>query len=275
MQNLFKETFDPFTVGEEKKQELKDKMREAESVAGVTASQSTRRTSEAKPRFRWNKRLSLIAAVGAAVVVFCAIFIPVMALQGGGGNGNGDGPDVPSVDAISLSAILSGNGSSKLISSYDEKAIEAFVKEAREEGFDPVFAPDGGMQMENALTGRVIIQAPDGSWTLAYGNGWTAQTGGDWPVNEFTALLPKPSFPGFEVASAHTDSERFNVTFAGASFEQLRAYVEQAKLKGFTIDAQTQDLGGAYQYTAKNAQGYTLFIHSAFNVTVIELEKPF
>ncbi|MCL2797572.1 MAG: hypothetical protein FWD58_05920 [Firmicutes bacterium] len=268
MQNLFKETFDPFTVGEEKKQELKDKMREAESVVGVAASQSTRRTSKEKPRFRWNKRLTLIAASMAAVFVFCAIFIPVMASRGGGGS------DVPSVDAISLSAILSGNGSSKLISSYDEKAIEAFVKEAREEGFDPVFAPDGGMQMENALTGRVIIQAPDGSWTLAYGDGWTAQTGGDWPDNEFTALLPKPGFPGFEVASSRTDSERFNVTFAGASFEQLRAYVEQVKEKGFTIDAQTQDFG-AYQYSAKNAQGYSLFIHSAFNVTVIELEKPF
>ena len=76
---------------------------------------------------------------------------------------------------------------------------------------------------------------------------------GDWPDNEFTKLIPKPTWT---ILSQNTLSYIFLATLSDATLEEVKAYVEELKTKGFTIDATTSDAGTTYAYQAEHANGY-------------------
>ena len=117
-----------------------------------------------------------------------------------------------------------------------------------------------------------MIQNADGTWS--FGEDGTLQMGGDWPDNEFTKQVPKPDFA---ISLAGGEGGSFGITFIDASIEQIKAYVEQVKAAGFTINPQTEDMeaGGMviYSFTAQNADGYTVTVFSASGMTGMSIEK--
>lgn len=86
--------------------------------------------------------------------------------------------------------------------------------------------------------------------------GGQADVGSKWPDNEFTKLIPKPNF---EVSLSYAEGDRCGIQFANLTAEDLRAYAEQLKSAGFTVDAETTDeeqFGTwVYTYSASNANG--------------------
>ncbi len=170
-------------------------------------------------------------------------------------------PDTPD-----LGAILSGAGGSALISGYDEATKQAFIDDAKADGYDVTFEPDGSMRMEDTQSGDVIIQKPDGTWAVeAAGDGGDIDVdfGGNWPDNEFTRLVPKPEF---NISFSNSSEYEFTAMLDGVDAEKMKEYVEKVKDSGFTQGAVTNDqevMGTViYAYTAKNADGYTISVAS-------------
>lgn len=106
------------------------------------------------------------------------------------------------------------------------------------------------------------------------GDGSSAQFGGEWPENEFTKLVPKPNF---DVMGASSDDGSFTVAFSGVEIEQVKAYADKVKAKGFTIDAteESQNVYGVsiYTYTAYNSDGYCVEITFANGTSGITISK--
>ena len=86
--------------------------------------------------------------------------------------------------------------------------------------------------------GNVVTQNTDGTWKVKDDQGGQADVGSKWPDNEFTKLIPKPNF---EVSLSYAEGDRCGIQFANLTAEDLRAYAEQLKSAGFTVDAETTD----------------------------------
>ena len=170
-----------------------------------------------------------------------------------------------------LAGAIGGTGK---LSDYDAATRQAMIDEARAGGCDLEFKADGSMVYTDP-DGSKTIQNPDGTWTYEGENGEQGQYGGNWPENEFTKLLPKPDFA---LAAASTVDNDFTVAFVNVTTDQLKAYVEQVKAKGFTVDAETEDqevMGiSIYSYTAKNADGYEVSVVATQGTTGLSVTKP-
>jgi len=157
-----------------------------------------------------------------------------------------------------------------------EAEKQAFIDDAKADGYDVTFGADGSMVMTDTATGETVTQNPDGTWTIddGSGNGGAVNMGGDWPDNEFTKLLPKPEL-GVSMAAVAGNS--FQAILA-ATMEQTKDYAEQVKAKGFTIDPQTEDqevMGMViYDYSAKNPDGYAVEVAFTGGTAVVTLTKP-
>ncbi len=172
------------------------------------------------------------------------------------GGGSGTSPE------LDLGAIMGGNGATDVIyGQLDEATKQALITEARKDGVELTFGADGSMTVVDPATGETVIQKPDGTWVIKSENGEEGQLGGNWPDNDFTKLLPKPSFP---LLAATTSDQEFSVAFTDVTIEQIRDYVEQIKARGFTLNAETTDQEAMgmviYMYEAAHADGYTLTI---------------
>ena len=161
------------------------------------------------------------------------------------------------------------------MSDNDAATRQAMIDAARAEGGDLEFRADGTVVYTDA-DGSVVIQHPDGSWEYRDPDGQvsTAQFGGDWPDNEFTRLLPKPSFT---LSAAVTSGDMFTVVFLSAELDQLKAYTEQVKTSGFNVDADTQEMEVMgmliYSYSAENANGYRVNIFSSAGSAGLTITK--
>ena len=98
---------------------------------------------------------------------------------------------------------------------------------------------------------------------------------GKWPDNEYTRLLPKPNIT---ISFSASNEKSMEVLFSGATIEQLKAYAEQVKAAGFTVNPITSDeeeeAEGVYNYYAENAEGYEIGIFKAMGQSGFSLEKP-
>jgi predicted small lipoprotein YifL len=170
-----------------------------------------------------------------------------------------------------LAGAIGGTGK---LSDYDAATKQAMIDAARAEGGDLEFKADGSV-VYTEPDGEVMIQNPDGTWLWETENGGQGQMGGNWPDNEFTKLLPKPDFA---LTAASTTADEFSVAFTGVTVEQMKAYVEQVKAKGFTVnpDLQDENMMGivVYTYNAKNADGYEVEITFAAGTTGMLIRKP-
>jgi predicted small lipoprotein YifL/uncharacterized glyoxalase superfamily protein PhnB len=212
----------------------------------------------------------------------------VLSLAACGGNGNDDPLNRPDNTSGTNSTDGAGNnpgdvpnladaiGGTGKLSDLDAATRQAMIDAAKADGVTVEFKSDGSVVITEA-DGSKSIQNPDGTWTFEDedGNKEDIQIGGNWPDNEFTKLLPKPDY---ELMGASTDEDRFAVSFQGVTVEQVKAYVEKVKAKGFTVDAETTDenFGGmvVYIYSAKNAAGYKVEVSCASGVTGLSIEKP-
>ncbi len=188
---------------------------------------------------------------------------------------NGGGADTTAPD-IDFNEIMSGNSTSTTIwGKQDEATKQQIIAAGKEAGVDVTFGTDGSMTVVDTNTGDTIVQKPDGTWVIRGENGEEGQIGGSWPDNEFTKLLPKPDYA---VMAASTTEQQFSVSFADMTVEEVRAYAEEVKEKGFTVDAEItdQEFEGLfiYSYRAQNADGYIVTVTYTDGYCGVMVEKP-
>jgi len=83
------------------------------------------------------------------------------------------------------------------------------------------------------------------------------QDGGVWPDNEFTKLLPeKPA--NFIIVSEGVKDGKWECTllFDDVTKDDVKAFVNAAKQKGFTHDVDSDDDGASYDFSGYNADDY-------------------
>ena len=174
-----------------------------------------------------------------------------------------------------VGSMISGIGSSTaLYSDMDAASKQAFIAEGARQGLDISFGADGSTTIVDTTDGTTVIQKPDGNWVVKDADGGEGQIGGDWPDNEFTKLVPKPSF---ELYAAAVDGDTFSVLFTNATIEQLKAYADQVKAAGFNLNEELTDqnvMGMViYTFSAENADGYSVEIFSASGTTGLRISK--
>lgn len=190
--------------------------------------------------------------------------------QGGTENSGNTAPD------IDFGSIMAGNGGTDTVWGQQDAATrQAILDAAKEDGYDASFGADGSLTIKDPESGETYVQKPDGTWTFQSEDGGEAQLGGNWPDNEFTKLLPKP---GFALMAANTDDRGFSVAFSDATIEQMRDYAEQVKAAGFNQNATIEDqevMGMViFNFSASNADGYTVEVFSASGTSGITITAP-
>ena len=210
------------------------------------------------------------------MVSFLLVAVMVLTFTAcGGGTGNTDSdspltrndsePNAPASNPsgggqIDFSSIISGNGSTDTVwGQQDAASRQQIIEAARAEGYDVSFGADGSMTVKGE-DGSVVVQKPDGTWTMQDKDGSSAQLGGSWPDNEFTRLVPKPDFT---LAGASTEEDTFTAAFQSVEVDQVKAYANQLKARGFTVDADEVD---------QNAYGVTVYTYSAYNADGVFVE---
>ncbi len=193
-------------------------------------------------------------------------------------DGNTDKPkeNTGTASNFDFGSMMAGNAATDTVwGKQDEATKQQIIADGKADGYHISFGRDGSMTIVDTNGGDTIIQNPDGTWTIKSDDGTIGQYGGNWPENEFTKLLPKPDM---ELLAATTNEQEFTVGFLNASLDQVKAYVEKVKAKGFTEDAQINDqkFGDMviYSYIAKNADGYTVTVNFAMGTSAVLLEKP-
>lgn len=152
MEDIFKQTFDAVIIGEEYKQKIKKNLTEYQSGLAVAKNKNKNK------RFHWNLQRIIIASSTAAVLMFCAIFIPLMAMNGGGG-----GTDMTATYKTQLLAAVS---QLKVVDSYVER-IETTMNIDGEELLityttsyqksDSSYIADGYMESSNGTSQRYYV----------------------------------------------------------------------------------------------------------------------
>ena len=196
--------------------------------------------------------------------------------QNGGENNNGtQGGTQGGAISGDVGSMISGIGSSTaLYSDMDAASKQAFIAEGARQGLDISFGADGSTTIVDTTDGTTLIQKPDGNWVFSDGQGGEGQIGGNWPDNEYTKLVPKPSF---ELYAAVIEDETFSVMFTNATIEQIKAYAEQVKAAGFNLNEELTDenvMGMViYSFAAENADGYSVEVFSASGTTGLRISK--
>lgn len=180
-------------------------------------------------------------------------------------SGSGDAQSTSRFDAL-----LSENA---IWAEQDEEIKQELIAEAKKEGMEITFGTDGTTKVVDR-EGSVSIQNPDGSWNFQNNDGSVSQYGGDWPENEMTKLVPKPSFT---LMASNTEETEFSVVFSGADIDQIREYVKQVKESGFDQDENVtdQELQGVaiYAYEASNGNGYRITVFSSAGTSGMTITK--
>ncbi|MBR5059199.1 MAG: hypothetical protein IKX06_00335 [Clostridia bacterium] len=96
----------------------------------------------------------------------------------------------------------------------------------------------------------------------------------EWPDNEFTRHVPKPPF---SLLSAAEEEDSFTAAFRNVTPEQVKAYVEEVKAAGFTVDPEIRDetvMGmSIYSYTASNSEGLSVTVGLTSGIGSISIGK--
>lgn len=155
----------------------------------------------------------------------------------------------------------------------DDISRQEIIDAAKAEGMEVTFGDDGSMTIVDA-DGSVFVQNPDGSWTQKDEDGSVSQLGGSWPSNEFTKLIPDP---GFAVLGLSASDDEFTAAFQGVGVDDIKAYADKVKAKGFTIDAEEQDreVYGVtiYTYEAYNEDGYYVSVFFTSGTSGVTVSK--
>ena len=171
---------------------------------------------------------------------------------------------------ISIEEALSSN---TIWANQDEEIKQELMAEAKKQGGEISFGSDGTTKIVDK-DGTVSIQNADGSWNFRNQDGSASQFGGDWPENDFTKLVPKPSF---RLMASDTSDTEFNVLFSDADIGAIREYALKVKDSGFDKNETVtdQELQGTafYSYEASNGKGYRIKVFSSANASGMTISK--
>lgn len=160
-----------------------------------------------------------------------------------------------------------------ILSQQDAASKQELINDGKEHGYTVDYGLDGSTTLTYD-DGTVMVQNPDGTWNVVNDDGSLYQYGGNWPENEFTKQLPKPEM---ELLGANTEDGEFNVAFANATIDDIRAYAEKVKAAGFDkdVDVQDQDVMGMtiYAFNATNAVGYSVSVFYAAGTGGVTVTK--
>ena len=187
-------------------------------------------------------------------------------------NRDNDEPQERPTIEFDIDDTLNGKGRADIIwGEQDEATQQSFIDSVKEDGYEVSFNSDGSMTMTNPGSGETFVQSTDGTWII---NGEEARFGGNWPANEFTRLVPKPDISVYE---ASADASGFSADFSVATIEQIKAYAEKVKKRGFTLGAEEidQSIGGCifYSFSASNANGYSVEIFFSNSASSLMIRK--
>lgn len=179
---------------------------------------------------------------------------------------------IPDFSDMDFSEIFSGdNAAGFFASELTEEQKQALIADAKADGVDVSFGPDGSMTIVDT-DGSVVVQNPDGTWSVSYGDGVIAQFGDYWPDNEFTRLIPKPEFA---LDTVSTDSSEFVAGSFTASLDDAKAYAAKVKAAGFSISVEESEEAfgdiSVYGFTASNSTGYNVTIGYTMGVLTIQM----
>lgn len=158
---------------------------------------------------------------------------------------------------LNFSQIMAGNGSTEYVwGLQDEATKEELIAAGLENNIEITFSADGTMTMVEE-DGSIIIQHPDGTWSLQSSEGEIGQVGGSWPDNEFTRLVPAPEL---EILAIQMDEDTFVAAFTSATMEEIKAYALELKVSGFNLNIEEVEVDDegyiVYSYYGENSQGY-------------------
>ena len=173
-----------------------------------------------------------------------------------------------------LSSLLDGEPSEEIRSALSGSGLSDKVLEALKiVGIEVTFGEDGTALLQDG-EGHTVIQNEDGTWTVLSREGFSGQFGGDWPENEFTRLIPKPDG---SVSVAAEEEDSFSVVLSDVSADQVRAYIEAVKGRGFTEDAamEDQDVLGMtlISFSASNGNGFGISISFGAGLLSLSISK--
>ncbi len=153
--------------------------------------------------------------------------------------------------------------------SAEEKQV--YADEMAKEGIIVTYNDDGSTNIVYD-DGTTVVQTPDGNFIMEGEDGVIGQIGGDWPENEYTALVPKPS-EGTLLTFEITDSV-FTAIYSGCDIDFASEYAELLKNAGFNINAVSDDSmydAGVYTFSANDKNGALAtvsYLSEAFIVSV-------
>lgn len=154
-----------------------------------------------------------------------------------------------------------------------QEVQEMVNEELKEIGITVEIKEDGSTKIETEI-GIEVTQKDDGSWEVEVPEGEIEELDGNWPKNDFTKQVPKPSFGP---TAANTQEKSFSVAFVDAKVEDIRNYVEELKAAGFTVNAENKDVEVfgvvAYSYKASNGEGYRVEVTYAQDMCGLIITK--
>ncbi len=183
---------------------------------------------------------------------------------------------IGSVMTPNFGEILGGTaGSDTVWGKTDAATKAAIIESGRAQGVEVSFAADGTMTVRDTNTGNTVIQRPDGTWSISDDAGNQTQIGGAWPENDLTKLIPKPSFA---LSAAGGNDGEFSVMFVDVALEDVKAYAEEVKAAGFTLEPESMDMstdeGAYFIYAASNADGYRASVFMTGDLAGVSVTAP-
>ena len=88
-----------------------------------------------------------------------------------------------------------------------------------------------------------------------------------WPKKGLATKIPEPNFDYTIVGDMDTI---FTIVYEDATEDQVRAYVEEVKAVGFTVDEKNIEFNGKFTFQAYNEEGYWISI----GLQVMEINPP-
>ena len=172
--------------------------------------------------------------------------------------------DTPWVDKDFEAVDISANMSPEEKAEYDAmmQELDNFDADAFQQEIDGMLTGMDGFEDYDPYAGQDEPGDPD-----------MPEIGDEWPDNELSRQVPKPSFDGVQFI---TSSDQLSFT-GTVSLEDVKSYVAELKARGFTdsVNEQDQTIAGVtiYNYSAMNAAGYVVNVSFAAGVVSFSIVK--
>lgn len=121
------------------------------------------------------------------------------------------------------------------------------------------------------------VKISEDGWEYTDEEGNKTAIGGTWPDNEYTQLIPEPSFGTLSFTDIST-TDGFIAQFGGGTIEDTKQYIKDLQDKGFNNNEELFDgskLEGmeSYSFSAQNNKGVTVAVDYALGIFMVQVTK--